>query len=686
MSKDDKLLRKLKGWVYEARQAARDWRGDAWRCQEAVDGKILTDDERDELLDAGVNPEDINRIFPVTQLMKGMEIVNKQDITAKSRTHKDSEQSQNMTEGISFVLDQNSGEHSITQAFGSQVDAGIGYIRVDKNPDPRQERVRVRTVDWKGVWFDPFAADPWLRPQNTRYMYYNPFVDLEHLTSIYPDKKDDIEEQYKAFAAEASDMAKAGWQDEGELVEEEKLTSTDWVDSRRKRCRPVEMWYTAFEPCLFAVLPDGKAVELTSDMDPMQQYEYIQLAGTVTKATVKKMRVCTFFGDLILDDDYSDLPHDEFDLIPYVGYVDRFGFPYGVPRQIIGQNVEVIKRRAMGLALLKSRRTQIEQGALLDETPAGLEAAHAEINKIDGFLQLKPGTIARGGIKIEEMGPLANGQLVYLQQAEAEIKEISGANDEQMGYDTKNQSGKALGMKQAQSSTISAPLFQNYRVSNRRVGEHAIALIQGEWQQEKVLRVTDRMTGVDRVIELNKPEEHPNGQIVVKNNITEGRFDVVVTDAPQTDTVREQNIQLLSDIIQKAPEEMQPILLRCIMEMTDLPNKESLLEQLKPLFGGTLPMMEDMTKEQIAEQQQQQMEQAQAEEQQAKEFENMATQLNLENLQLQNEKEKVLIAEIVARTENIGVETDIKDTRARIDNYKDGYSLGKEMAGGEAAQ
>jgi len=78
-------LRTRRRWVDEAKEALRQTKEDTWRCHEAVDGKILTDKDYKAMVDSGIDPIDINRIFPVIGLLSGMQSINRRDIIAKGR-------------------------------------------------------------------------------------------------------------------------------------------------------------------------------------------------------------------------------------------------------------------------------------------------------------------------------------------------------------------------------------------------------------------------------------------------------------------------------------------------------------------------------------------------------------------------------------------------------------------------
>ncbi len=670
MKKPD--IKVMNAWVVEAKEAAEDWRKDSWRSCEAVDGKILTDEEEDDMIDKGITPLDINRIFPVVNLLTGSEAINKYDSIAKGRTNKDIETARTMSEAVQFVYDQNDVEFKKSQAFFDEVVPGVGYLSVGINPDPRRERIQIKHQPWTTIWSDPFAG-PWLETENCRYVFNHPWKNLNDICAMFPDKERDIRDLYKEYTGEP----KSGnlFNDEATKIEDMQLGSSDWADKSTQRIRPVGMWYTVLEPCIFGVFADGRAIEVKENLQPNQQYQILSQAQEIVKATVRKMRVCTFLGELELQDKPTHLPHDDFPYIPFVGYTDRFNFPYGVPRQIIGQNVEVIKRRSLALEMLKKRRLYIEEGALADSSPSGIEDAYDEVNKLDGLVVLKNGAIVKGQLKIDDNQQLAHGQMTMHEHSEREIQQISGANDVTLGYDTRAQSGKAMEIEKNQGSMITASLFDNYRRSQKRLGEQTCSLIQGEWTGPKILRVTDNMTGSEKFVQINEQVETDTG-IEVRNDVTQGKYDVVVTEAPATDTIREKNMNLLIEWVKKSPPEFAPYLLSMAMEMSNMPNKDVLLAKIKPLLGEQ-PGQEDLSAEEIK---QQQLDQAQATaeaEQKMKEFEDEKIRLELEHQQLENDKLRAEIENIRSGTVND------KET-ADVDNFGKGFGIGKEMAGATA--
>ena len=669
-------IKKFQGWVDEAQWAAREWRAESWRDAGMYDGgrSQWTQAEWEAAEEAGIAPITINRTFPTVNLILGSQVVNKFDIVAKARSTKDSEISQVMTEGVKFVADQSDGEFLVSQAFRDEVISGVGFLSPGLNPDPRKERIQIKQFDWKEVWWDPFAS-PWLSPASCRYVFIQRWMDLTDLVSMFPEKKIEIEAAYEELSGTSKDTGYANmFEDEADLIEQDVRMSagTGWAESSRKRVRPVEMWYPVNEKAAFALFADGRCIEIDNRLSIGDQYQLITASQEVVCSVVKKMRVCSFFGELELQDMPTPFPHDQFPIIPFVGYLDRYNMPYGVPRQIRGQDIEVNKRRSMALALINKRRVIIESDAV--DGKDALQTVYEEANKLDSLVVVKPGALAQGKIRITEKAELAPSQVSLLQESEREIQQISGANAERMGYDSKAESGIAKKMQIAQSNVITAPLFDNLRRSMKMLGEQVISNIQGFWTHEKVLRITDRMTGAEKFVEINKRIQTETGTLELKNNITQGKYDTIVTEAPQTDTVREQNLNLIIEWVKKSPPEVIPHLMNMAFEMSNMPNKEQLLAKIRPILGIN-PEDEDLTADEVKQKTVQALEAQRAENAKQAQLQEVNAQLELENKRLENEKLKAEIEKIAGESVDSAKRAKLEEDKANLSAYMEGFKL-----------
>ena len=649
-------IKQLLSFVSEAQSAHSEWRRQSWEDYEFRDGQHWTRSAHQKLVDKGINPLTINRIFPVLNLLKGHFIRNQQDIIAKGRTKQDNELAQVMSEAFAFVKDQNHGAQLCTRAFEDEITAGLGFIEVGRNPDPRQEVVQWRRQPWYTLWWDPYA-DPFLDKETCRYAFTAPWKDLEDLILLFPEKRKEI---FEKFAHLTNEHYVPEIYDPGTDVEEyhRHLSSNHWVNAERKRVRPIEMWYTVITKSLFAVMPDSRVIDIDGLEDPTAQLDVVRHARELVSAHVKKMRVATFMSDLLLQDIPSPYAHDKYPYVPFVGYLDRWNQPFGVPRQLKEQAMEVNKRRSMALALVSNRRVIVEEGAAKD-----INKVYSEANRHDGFIVLKKGQ--KNNFEIQEMDGLASSQIDLMHQSEREIQEIAGVNDEALGKESKLQSGIALEKKEHQSSAVTLSLLDNAVHAQRVLGELTTAMVQSEWTGPKVLRVVDRMSGAEKFVEINqKVYDENKGAIDIRNNITEARFDIVTALAPITDTMREKNMELLFSAINKAPPEAVGPLLHMAFEISDIPGKDALLKQVRE-STGLPPLDEDLTQEQreaVEHQRKMQKDQAAAEEAQIKKAEREAD-----------------IAETVAKAEKLRAEAAAAQRDTEREDWKTGHDLGQEI-------
>ena len=663
-------IKTLQMWVSEAHWGSAEWRADSWTDAGMYDGDQWNLEDLTKASDAGIETLTINRTFPIINLITGTQAINKYNVVAKSRTQDDAELSQTMTEGLQFVMDQSDGEFLIANAFRDAIVPGFGCLYPGFHPDPRKEKVRVAYRDWKEVWWDPFAS-PWFDPMDCRYVFHQRWMDLSSLQAMFPKKNRELADYF----ADVSGGMKSEWNsifdDEATLVEQEArtLSGSDWSDAQRSRVRPVEMWYTIFDKAWFASFADGRVIELTKDMPPMDQYQIIQESQEVVASTIRRVRVATFLGDMMLQDHPSPFPHDQFPFVPFIGYLDRFNHPYGVPRQIRDQDIEVNKRRSMAMALLSKRRTIVEDDVAGDKD--GLQTVYEEANKSDGFVVVGSGKI--GKIDIQEHQSLAESQVSILRQSEIEIQQVSGANDEQMGYPSRAESGRAIEKRQAQGATVTASLFSNLRRSTKILGEQLVSLIQGAWTGEKVLRITDRLTGAEKFVAINEPVEE-GGRLTLKHNITQGKYDLVVSDAPQTDTVRERNLNLIIEWVKKSPPEVIPQLIQLAFEMSNLPNKEQLLARLRPILG-VAPGEEDMSAEEIKQKTIKELEVQKAAQQQAAEIEHRRATLELDKIEAENEKTRAEAQKIVKLADIERDKLRTEKSKLELEGFKAGFDM-----------
>lgn len=574
----EKTADELIAWVAEAVNIHQVWRKESWEDYEFRDGVQWSEEEKDILInEKNIQPLTINRITPIIKFIHGWFILNQRDYSVKGRTKEDVELGQVMSEALMFIRDQNKGIQKISNAFLEQIITGIGCTKVFYNSDPRKEKVSFTRINWHDIWWDPFST-PWFDSETARYAFTAPWKDLDVFCSFFPDKAQEIREQ---FDAATSDSLGSISMDESASVEDFKrqLSSMGyWTDTERKRIRPVEMWYPVFDERLFLKMRNGRILDL-EDMSGQDRFEALRYSKELITATVRKMRVAVLFNTMKVYDIPSPLPFDDFPFSTFVAYTDRFGLPFGVPRELTDLSKELNKRRSVALARADDFRMFTEKGAVED-----LDTAYYEANRSRGHIILTPGKM--GKVVIEDLKDLASTQMALAQQTRQEINEVSGTLDESMAIPDQVQSEGALQEKKGLQNIKLASLFQNADLAIKDLGTKLCSMIQDSWTEEKTFRVTDRMTGVDAFIKINQSVVGPNGETIqVKNNIAESTFDIVVTTSQVTDTQRDKTLDLIFSALNKAPPEAIAPLLNLGLAMSDIPDKGEWLEQIMNATG-----------------------------------------------------------------------------------------------------
>lgn len=658
-------VKRLQAMIDEAVTLSEPWKREAWADCEMYDGAQWTESDLQLAAEAGVDPITVNRTFPVVNMLLGAQILNQHEVTPKGRTPKDAELAEVLGQCVAFVRDQSNGQHLITRAFKDAVVAGVGYLMVDFDSDPTREPIRWTHVPWTEIEVDPYG-DPWLDPNRCRYVIHRRWVDLDDLIAAFPDRKREIQEQYDIHSqTDHSFFSPRGGFDYGNVAEEQKRTNPRlfWTESGRNRVRPAQVWHTVWGKGLFLRMSNGSVRELPEEMEHSLKYQLVKQSVGIEVHPIRRVMQSMLLGDLMLEQIESPFPHNRFPVVPFISYLDRFNYPFGVPRQIRGQNKEVNLRRSMGLALLRSRRVIVEESVVDDD--AALAHLYEEANRLNGMLVVKPGQI--GAIQIQEHTDLAPAQMEVMRQSEMEIQEIAGANMQTGLLSGSPDSREAVNQRANNAGAATASLFDNYRLALKSLGEITISMIQGAWSGEKVLRVTDKLTSIDRFVAINQPVTQPDGTVIIKNSVAEGRYDIVVSQSPVTDTVREKHMEQLIEWTKKAPPEMVPQLMMLALELANLPNKEAVLARLKPLMGQD-PMEEELTPEELKAKRQQDY-QAQ---QEAK-----AKQLRMEEARVAAETEEInaKIQDLMASAEEKKAKAKAHASRIELEGVKVGADI-----------
>jgi len=551
---------KYQRWYDEAVSKSADWRKDSDEDSRFYHGGKGQWNKKDiDTLEAEKRPVlSINRIKPTIDLQKGIEIRSRTDIDAKPRGLNDDALADQVTSGFKYILNQNQGEHHFSDAFFDGLKAGIGWVEVCLNDDPMEEEIQVAYRNWRNVGWDPLARG--LLLDDARFVYRQKWIELETAELMWPHAKGKFETAEKDSRTETQHETRHGDQYAGETV-----TPGHWFDSNRRRALVVQMYFKKPEMGVFLKYRDGRASEVstaTLEQKPMMVADPSVLR--VVKKPVDRIYSVIFSGSVVLEPE-SRLPyrHNRYPLVPFICYVDEDGNPYGMIRNMKDPQREINKSRSQYSHILTTRRVFFETGSIKN-----VNEAKDQISRPDCWIELLPGSLQYKRFQFNQDIAVAAEHFKIMQEAKLEIQEVSGANEEQRGLETNARSGIAIEARQRQGATINTEPFDNLRLTKHRIGELMLSMMKQYWDYEKVIRITDEDTGKDKFVTFDP------------NSLAQARFDIEVSEHPETETTRQWASQRLLDLSTRMEPTVALALTKVAFLLTDVPNKEKVNQEI----------------------------------------------------------------------------------------------------------
>jgi len=563
---------KYRKWFREAVDGANKWRKAAQEDYDFVAGKQWTDGEKKAFEASGRPSITINRIKPLINVLSGYQRLNRYDIEFLPRTGDDVDICQ-VRKGITkYVLDRCDYDSQESAAFLDAAIGGLGWLDVSYEFDEEIQdgEARVKREDPFSIYVDPESHKPDF--SDAKYICRGKWVDKDELISVYPEHKEEIEAQYAVY-------------DSDERESERQIDDPMWYKADIKKVRLVECWYKRKKNVQVFYLQDGSMV--TQDNATVDMFLQGLIVGQ-DKIHVTEVRVCSFFDTVLLEDIESPYEHGEFPLVPITCYAFGMGdLPAGFVRDLKDPQREINRRRIQVLHILNTSGNGggwIEEDAMTPEQKAEFERR----GSVPGhFSEVRSMALQQG--KILERG-MQNPPAAVIQaesQATSDLTAISGINEALMGVDIPSgSSGRAIELKQKQAITHIAPMFDHLREAKKKVAYllwgrrgHA-GVIPQFYTEDKVYRVEGQ--NGQQFIRVNQQiiEQDPLGNTIHRtlNDLSQGEFDIVVSDTQASTTQRQAQMWSLVDAVSKL-QVPGDLVFDIILDLSDLPNKEEIKQR-----------------------------------------------------------------------------------------------------------
>ena len=603
----------------------------------------------------------INTVLSTVNTVLGEQSANRADISFKPRRDATQETSEALTKLTMQITDNNQYDWIESQIFADGIIQDRGYVDIRMNFDDHVEgEVHMESLDPCDVVLDPEAKeyDPstWNRVTVTRWASLEDIelqygkqkaMEVRNLVASRLDKGDDSIVFDKSTFGDGTSL------NDGYIEEDPEQ------ERRIKKIRILDVQKKKLQQAKHFVNPQTGDMRLVPDKWSDQQAEFFaqQYGLMITKKLIKRIRWTVTTDGVLLHDEWS--PYKSYTVTPYFPYFRR-GKPFGMVKNLISPQEQLNKVSSQLLHVVNSSANGgwiIETGALHNLTPESLEQRGAETGLVI--------EVNKGSAYPEKIQPnqIPTGLTNIAQDAQMNMRTISGVNDGMRGETSAEVSGVALEQKRMQGSLqIQGPL-DNLARTRFFVARKILELVQDFYTEHRIYQVVDYNDPAQGTATLQINQPGPAGEII--NNLTLGEYDVVIASQPARDTFDESQFAeaiSLRNAGVAVPDD-------AVIEYSHLSRKTELAERVRQMMG-----MGEMTEEQ------QQMQQLQMQ------IEMQRIQLELANLEgdYQKKLSEVELNKAKAmdyQTDEGSLELELLKLQADIQSKREDLSNKLQLAG-----
>lgn len=483
----------------------------------------------------------INRIQRKVDAMIGIEQRSRTDPRALARNPSGEQAADIATKALVYVDDITRFDAKRSAAFENLLVEGYGGVEIVAEQKRGKVEISINRLRWEEIFFDPHSRE-------------KDFSDASYLGTM------------KWMTLDSAAQSLAPWY-QGEEPLEELLNSSMnfvvdgqtyddrpykaaqfWADPKQRRVRVAQMYYRR-DGIWYLAIYCGKGIIFNAP-SPYQ--------------------------------DEDGQPVCPIELM--TGYIDRDNNRFGLVRSMISMQEEINARRSKILHHLNSRQTMGAKGAVSTTTLKN------ELAKPDGHVEidLDAALGAReAGIPAFQVMPTNDqvaGQFQLLVESKNEI-DMLGPNASLLGQLQGQQSGRAI-MAQQQAGLVElAPVYDSLRDWTLRCYRQMWMRIRQFWTDERWIRVTDeaqapQFIAINRQVGITAVMDPQTGQMmpqpVFENSVAEMDVDIVIDEAPDIITLRQEEFEQLAQMAQQGI----PIPPEMLIEASSVRNKQRLLEMM----------------------------------------------------------------------------------------------------------
>ena len=577
-------IEKLKAWFKSSLEhpASVSWRREERVDHNFYDGEQFTSKDRTELTERGQPIIMVNKIFAKVNNLLGAQRLLRARIGAKGRTPKDTQVGAAINDIFRMITDRSDYSFEESEAFDEGIKAGVGWLEtLTKVDEMNQTEVIIAQEEARNLYIDPFSKKSDL--SDAAFIARSKWADLDDIIELFPKKETEIKGlvQSDATSFSLSGLAVHGPRSDYDM---ESVVPQEFFysDQKRRRIRPIELWYRTTQEVYFN--PTTNVIAESLDDIRLYAFDPVQMDGNIMAETLneeellplsgyqkrkqKVTRVAFFCGDVLFSDYLTPHTHptiiNKFPFFPFFCFRKSSGEPYGYVRQVRDVQREINKRRSKALHILNTVRVIADADAVED-----VDAAREEIARPDAWIVKTPGK----ELIIESNINMANTQFNVMNQSAGDMQDIMGIFDEALGKETNARSGVAIGRRMESSNQNSVRVFDNLRRTRLLIGKYILGLILQHYTNEQIINITDEQTGTSKEIPINKDM----GGGTILNDIKTAVVDVIVDELPPTGSAQDEQFIYLIEAVKSG----LPIPPDLVVEASNIRNKDKIIAALR---------------------------------------------------------------------------------------------------------
>lgn len=479
-----------------------------------------------------------NIIFSTINTVLGYQTQSRLDIAFKPRESDDQSISDLLTKLSMFVIDQNKIPWLESQVFADGLIQQRGYfdIKIDFS-DNLYGDIKMETLDPLDVIPDPdgksYDPDDWSDVIVTRWMSLDDIKETYGLT------------KWRRVLHHMDDEADWGADSLGE--ERNKFGGAtvyhaffkDGAQNEHARIIDRQYWKLQNREFFFDLVT-GEILPVPAGMTNSDKKKAARSQGSeIIRKLIKRVRWTVSTRDVVLHDEWS--PYDHFTVVPYYPYFRR-GVTVGLVDNLIKTQEMLNKVYSQILHIVNSTANSgwiVEENSLVNMDIEDLEDVGSQTGLV---IEYKTGRTAPNKI---EPNQIPSGLKDLITSGIDLIRLISGVSETFQGGGGPEVSGTAIQSRVQQAAVQLATPIDNLFRTRHMLAERILKLLQQFYTEERtflITRNTEDNQEVSEGVTINQEDEEGN----LINDITAGKYDVVITDVPTAVTF--QNAQFAQAI------------------------------------------------------------------------------------------------------------------------------------------